>query len=470
MNTRLPAPRQRLLWRHLWYWTLATLALVWAGHIAVAYVIGWHEAEEITDGQLVSVARLGLQQTAFPGATVRASVPPAWTPSPHDLTYSPQLWMVAWEDERVQWDPDGMAPSLPASLALGHQTIALQTAGGEHRYRAYVAQSDATAGPQRRVVVLMEYAKQDRMGRDIAGYMIHPALIVIPLAAAMLAWSNRRGIRPLERLARQIDALDTHAGQTLPPEHRYTEIASITDAINGLVERLQMQVQRERRFTSDVAHELRTPLTSAIWQARLAIDSTDPAQRSAALRQVEGDTLRAGRILTQLLDLARAQGLDATSTEDIDLGELASRLLSHHGQIAHDTRHELALNAPATPVRVHGNTMMLELALRNLLDNALRHTPPGTQVQVDLAQDGEGVHLAVSDDGAHLAGGTPEAHPAGTPTAGLGIGLTLVQRIAHWHGATLTRDQGAAPFTTRFALHWPQPAAPAGSDTPPPSA
>jgi two-component system sensor histidine kinase QseC len=94
---------------------------------------------------------------------------------------------------------------------------------------------------------------------------------------------------------------------------------------------------------------------------------------------------------------------------------------------------------------------LLELALRNLVDNALRHNPAGTYVEVHVARDGAGqLTLSVSDDGGDL-GATRTA----VTNAGLGIGLTLVERIAQSQGAELVRDGGAAPFGKRFALVWP---------------
>jgi two-component system sensor histidine kinase QseC len=114
-------------------------------------------------------------------------------------------------------------------------------------------------------------------------------------------------------------------------------------------------------------------------------------------------------------------------------------------------------------VTVSGQSTLLALALRNLVDNALRHNPSGTYVEVRIAQDGQGqVRLSVSDDGSDVVSdramlGTPASAPmAGhAPQTGLGIGLTLVERIAQSQGAQFIRDAGTAPFGKRFALVWP---------------
>jgi two-component system sensor histidine kinase QseC len=199
-----------------------------------------------------------------------------------------------------------------------------------------------------------------------------------------------------------------------------------------------------------VAHELRTPLTALVLQARLVREASAPEQRDAAAEQVEQQALRSGRILSQLLDLARAQNLERNTLDQVDLCALARHVLSEQAPSAHDLGQELGLEAPPAPVWVNGHATMLTLAVRNLVDNAIRHTPPGTQIEVRIEQTptGETV-LSVNDDG-----GRAGALVANQP--GLGIGLTLVRRIAEWHGIELRTDRPQAPFTTRFALVWAQ--------------
>jgi len=254
---------------------------------------------------------------------------------------------------------------------------------------------------------------------------------------------------PLQRLSGKIETLDVDAGQMLVPEQPYRELGVTVQAINGLVQRLQVQIGRERRFAADVAHELRTPLTSLVLQARRARHGA-AAEQAQALQAVEQGALGAGRILTQLLDLARAQSLTGERSEPLDLCALALRVVSDHAALAHELGQDIALEAPESSLVVHGQATLVALALRNLVDNALRHNPAGTYVEVRVTRDGEGqAILSVSDDGTEFsADRKPEAE------TGLGIGLTLVERTAQSQGAQLVRDAGAAPFTKRFALVW----------------
>ena len=227
---------------------------------------------------------------------------------------------------------------------------------------------------------------------------------------------------------------------------------STVSAINTLVGSLQAQAERERTFASDVAHELRTPLTAIALQAGAAQHAPTPER----LAQLEQEALRAGRILSQLLDLARAQRHGGPSEAGqplatLDLTELAAQLVAEHAPQGHANGHELSLLHPAEPVWVRAAPMLLELALRNLIANALRHTPPNTQIVVEIWRSVEAQGVSVSDDGKRLG-----AAPPRVSSDGLGLGLRLVERLAEQMGAQLARSVGTAPMTTCFSLRWPR--------------
>lgn len=458
--------QDRSLWRYLWAWALGAVVALWMLLAGLAYSTGYHEAEEISDGLLVSAAQLLLSQplaqpllvpaTPNPPTVHPAELPAALSQHPPNA-YAPEFHVVIWQGDRLVWDSHGVHAQLPPRLALGHQTLGLTLQGVSQDWRVYVAEStEATA--VRRVAVFMDPARREALAADISEHILLPALVFLPLVALMLASAIRRGLLPLQRLSGKIAALDVDAGQTLVPQQPYRELGVTVQSINALVQRLQAQIGRERRFAADVAHELRTPLTALVLQARRARNGGGPAEQSQALQAVEQGALRAGRILSQLLDLARAQSLTGDLSEPVDLSALAMRVVSEHAALAHELGQDIALEAPE-PLVLPGQPTLLELALRNLVDNALRHNPAGTYVEVRVARDASGqVTLSVSDDGmdfgdASKPGGDPDSGSG--PDHGLGIGLTLVERIAQSHGAQLVRDGGAAPFGKRFALVWP---------------
>ena len=396
----LPAPSPRLLRRYLWTWALLTLAIVWLALAAVAYYTGLDEADEILDGHLVSVA----EPLLYPAARLLKAPPQSATPptrSPYATVYAPELRLVVWEDERVVWDTHGIAALLPANLAQGHHTLVLDPARPASTWRVFVADAPADATAARRVAVLTEMGWRQHLGTDLAEDIVRPSLVLLPLVALLMAWAIRRGLLPLERLSDQIAALDLDAG------------------------------------------------TAMLLQARRAREADNPADRAQALQTIEQDALRAGHILGQLLDLARAQSLEALATETVDLCAVAQRVLADHAPLAYERHQELALDAPSRPVQAQGHATMVELILRNLVDNALRHTPPGTLVEVRVAQTPQGTcTLSVSDNGAR-DGAQVSANP------GMGVGLNLVQRMADAQGIALNHTAGTPVGPHRFTLSWP---------------
>ena len=470
----------RSLWRYLWAWALGAVLSLWMLLAGLTYSTGYHEAEEISDGLLVSVAQLLLRQPldagfdmplkeAFnaplsvpgvpksqAGPSAAADVQPAiWSQHP-PYAYSPEFHVLVWQDERLVWDSHGVHGQLPPRLALGHQTLGLTLQGVSQNWRVYVGEA-TDLGAVRRVAVFLDPARREALAADISENILMPALIFLPLVALMLASAIRRGLLPLERLSGKISALDVDAGQTLVLQQPYRELGVTVQSINALVQRLQAQIGRERRFAADVAHELRTPLTALVLQARRARNGGGPAEQAQALQAVEQGALRAGRILSQLLDLARAQSLTGDFSEPVDLCALALRVVSEHAALAHELGQDIALEAPEQPLVLPGQSTLLELALRNLVDNALRHNPSGTYVEVRVARDAAGqTTLSVSDDGVDDDARSPGDDPGADlgPDHGLGIGLTLVERIAQSQGAKLLRDAGVAPFGKRYALVW----------------
>lgn len=439
------APR---LWRYLWAWVLGALLLAWVVLVAAAYVTGVHEAEEVTDGQLATMARLWLQ-APLPSSADRVASPrfsdaePSMPQPPQ--RYAPDVHVVLWQQGDLVWDSHGWAPRLPADAPVGYHTWELPDGDRRRPWRWLVAQQGA-----RRVAVGLDASRHPALGRDIATHLVRPAVVLLPVLALLLAWAIRRGLRPLTRLAERLRGWEP--GQPMDwPVQCHEELLRVQRALQDLVQRLHALWQRERRFTSDVAHELRSPLQALVWQARLARTQPHIPEGQAALAQVEHEALRAGELVTQLLALARADAPGAEPAEPVDLAALVREVVARLQPMV-DARGQ-HVQTRLQPAIVWGHPTLIHLAVRNLVDNALRHTPSGSRVDVRLGCEPDGaVVLQVVDDG----GAAQRALQAASDRGGLGVGLGLVQRIAEREGALLQRVEPPPSWTTAYQLRWPR--------------
>lgn len=201
-----------------------------------------------------------------------------------------------------------------------------------------------------------------------------------------------------------------------------------------MVDRYHAALTRERALANEFAHELRTPLAALALQARGAMEAPPGPAQQAAIAGLQDEALRAGEVLAHLLALARTSRAELDeAAQPLDLEQIARRVVSDFAPDAHAGGRELSL-ASAGPFPLSGHPVLLELALRNLVQNALAHTPPGTQVEVEL--DPVARLLQVSDDGLRHAGTPGAAAPPRVQPLRLGLGHRVVEKVAALHGAT----------------------------------
>lgn len=443
------------LLQHLLAWALGALLVVWGSFIGFAYYAGVHEADELTDGHLASVASLlvGLR-----GSEMALGSDPTLLPSRPDLRshdYQQSMSIYVWDATGRLLTRTGNAPLPAFDKSEGFATLQLGEPAAA--WRSF-SRWDNQPAVGRKVMTLLSLQERDDLAEDIAEEVVVPGFWLLPVVALALGLAIRKGLRPLYDLSRDVDALDIYRATPLRNPHPHKEFQVVVQSINTLMTRHHSALVRERQLASELAHELRTPLASLALQARAlrtppalpAASPLDLASRDAALVQIERDALRAGLVLSHLLALARASRTEMAETaQPLDLDTLAREVVGRYAQAALDSRHDLALVSPgAFPLR--GHAVLLELALRNLVENALSHTPAGTAIEVQL--DPQARWLQVVDNGALVTAAPSTPAADGTALAprtewglGLGLGHRVVEKIAAIHNARFSHEVLAVP-------------------------
>jgi two-component system heavy metal sensor histidine kinase CusS len=308
--------------------------------------------------------------------------------------------------------------------------------------------------------------------------------IAVSLAASLLGvigitlWASRRALAPLRAATRALEAIDERRlDARIAVRGTGDDVDRHAMALNRVLARLEESFRRVSGFSADVAHELRTPVNQMLNHADLAILASGPVPPPEVVRIREAsEAMR--RLIERLLLLAKgdAGGLRPGRTR-VDLREIGGDLADLYRPSCEDRGIALRLSEPGTDAVVEADAGLLQQALSNLLDNALRHAPAGSEIELGVAADATAVRLSVSDAGP----GVPEAErerifdrfvqldPARSGS-GSGLGLAIARMIARAHAGDVTvatSERGGARFEIRVPRHPREPGWAVG-DTPPP--
>lgn len=457
-------PEPRSLRRQLLTWLLALLIPLLVIGTINSYLRAYHFSNLAYDRSLFRAA-LALADQVY---VVRGKV----------VVDLPQQSLDLLEYDKDDWiyyrvtDPQGNTvtgePGLPFPTKL--------PAPGGHLYYdailgdeivSVVAFSLPLKGTSAQGSVLVQVAetktKRDQLAAEILAAMMLPQLLIVLLAGIMVHFGVSRGLAPLDRLRRAIEQRSHRDLSAVPFENSPLEVQPLLRAMNGLLQRLRESIAYQQRFTADASHQLRTPLAGLQTQAEMALRESDPVRIHHALEWIRSSTVRLSHLVHQLLSLAR---VEPGSGREIDLQpfnlvNLARETAAEWVSAALAKQIDLGFETTKPNVSINGDALMLRELLANLLDNAIRYTPPQGKVTVTVSEEGNQAVLTVEDNGIGIP---PEEHDRvferfhrlrDSPSEGCGLGLAIVREIALAHQAEIAIGQGADGKGTRMSVIFP---------------
>jgi signal transduction histidine kinase len=371
--------------------------------------------------------------------------------------YSPEYGLYAFavlddqKDVLFSSRPDGKELFTPDPRSITGWSIR-RTSHGSRLFGVTVVQ------PIGEKVYLIQVA-QDLAHRDViiddvvASFFPHVAWVTFPILLVLLLIDIlifRRALNPVRKASTTAAAIGPQRTEVrLPEQAMPKEVAPLVHAVNQALDRLEAGFRAQRDFTADMAHELRTPL--AIVRAR--VDSLEPGPAREALR---ADLVKMTRTVNQVLDIAELEAFSVGTGSRADLHAVCADAVTFMAPLAVEMSKAIALSGDAGPIWVHGEAEALFRAVRNLIENAIRHTPPDTSIEVEVAKEGV---VRVFDDGP----GVPDADRESifrrfwrrdrTKAESRGLGLAIVLRVAETHDGSITvenRPEGGAVFTLKL--------------------
>jgi signal transduction histidine kinase len=270
----------------------------------------------------------------------------------------------------------------------------------------------------------------DVLWKEVLDHMVVPMSILLVLVLGGTLLSVRRALRPVQAAAiaaESIDPLDARSHLSL--EGMPLEIAQLAEAVNGAFERVGELMRSQKILTSGIAHEIRTPL-AAIKLERARIDHS-------RARKAEADLDELVRFVAQMTALARLDSFDHGTFRDVDLAVISTEVVEQLAPWVYENGHVLELGLKTDSVVVPALEGLLKDAIRNLVENAVKHTPARTTITVRLKPG----LLQIEDLNADIDRVISVGQPASGRSDGFGIGLKIVQRIAALHGASFTQRQ-----------------------------
>ena len=357
---------------------------------------------------------------------------------------------------------------LPTVLPTTNDPEFLSVVESGVTYRVVAQRMRSTAGEL--IVMLADGSDaQQHWASSVFTRVLLPNLVLFAVAAGLVAWVVARALRPLIDLNQAVERRSPRDLSPISAESVPAEVQPLVVSLNRLFGLVNAQTEAQRRFVADAAHQLRTPLAGLqsqveAWaQAARSMGSGDLLSlRADQVLRLRDATRRTSQLANQLLALSRvdAMGADTQAVQQVDLAELCENIMSLFLDAASSKQMDLGLEIE--PAQTLGHAWLLRELLINLVDNAVKYTPPGGRITLrcgrSRAPTGPHVWIEVEDDGP----GIPASERLrvlqrfyrvpGTAGEGNGLGLAIVDEIARVHGTQLHLDTGAQGHGLRVRM------------------
>jgi two-component system, OmpR family, sensor histidine kinase TctE len=452
---------------------VTTMALLFLAGTVVMYLAARAyglRAADLSYDRLLAGSALSIAETlSVDGAQVRVDIPDAaldmLSAAPEDKVfyrvYGPSAQTVTGYED---------LPTIPAARSRGETSSELPAPRFfDAIYRGdlvrFVVLGRQIAQPGLRGWVWVQVGQTRQAREELAGELVLGALVPIAaltLLALLLAWFGvGRALRPLESISHDLAARepsDLHPLRAPVP----AEVQPMVSAMNGFMRRLEGNMAGLRAFIGDAAHQIRTPLAALRAQAQLALDEDDPREMRRGLLNVERNASRLTRLVNQLLsDAMVMHRADVRRFEEFDLVDVIKRAMRDAVPMSGDVQVGFISTMARAPMR--GDAVLLGEAIKNLIDNAIRHGTPDAldleaEVEVALHERDARYELTVSDRGPGISPGDRarifERFERGdTQSSGAGLGMAIVARVVSSHGGTIELiDRDCGGLVVRLCL------------------
>jgi len=407
---------------------------------AVAFYLARSEANELLDYQLKQLTRV----VATGGLAVAAPTPP---PNDPEVDTEDDFVVFVWDEHGRLIHRTPVAPEIerPAS---GYTSL---SANGE-RWRVFSERMGT-----RQVAVAQRLDLRTEVASAGALQALLPVLALIPLLGALIGWIVLRSLKPLRALSAEVEQRAATDLRPLPEQDLPEEVRPLLHAMNGLLARLDVAMTRQKRFVADAAHELRTPLGALQIQAEMLDGAAEASERGPRARALRAGIARLSGLVSQLLAMARLDAAPASQAVELDLLETVKAAIAELYPLAEARSINLGLTESET-VPLHGHPAGLRALFTNLIDNALRYTPEGGQVDVSVRRVNRSAVVTITDSGP----GISEEHLErvfdrffrvdGSGVSGHGLGLAIARAAAEQHHAHIELQNRRDAFGLRASV------------------